>query len=375
MSAEAFSDERAREVARVVLTRTLRIQPEETVTIEAWENTRDWANAFVLEARRLRARPLLLYNEEATYWRSIEIAGAARVGEVGRHEWALLEKTDAYVNFWGPSDIVREARLSSADQAAASAYEDRWYEIANRVGVRMARMYLGRVSEVSARLFGVNAEEWRRELVEASLVDPLSMHRTGLKVAERLRKGRSLEIRHSNGTEIVLKLRHREPRVESGVLPMRPKGSPRIRGHPGLLDVNLPAGVVSVAVDETSAEGTFVANESTENLRGVASGGRWELRNGRLVDYSYRKGGEEFERAYRAAGTPLGTPGVFCLGLNPKITRAPWMKDQRLGTAGFSIGGNRFWGGETEGHGFHPFLLLSEAEVRVDGRLLAQPVT
>ncbi|MCI4339905.1 MAG: hypothetical protein L3K06_00935 [Thermoplasmata archaeon] len=372
MTDPAYSESKSREMAKLVLTKMLRVQTGENVVIETWDNTLPWANDFVLEARRLGAAPLLLYNDETTYWKSLEVAGPGRVGNVGRHEWSLLEKTNAYVFFYGPSDVARESRVPEPARSQLSAWEERWFEIANRGGIRMARLYLGRVGDGSAKLFHVEPEAWRRELIDATLVDPVAMHRTAVKLAERLRKGKTLEIRHPNGTELRLGLRHRAPRIDSGLLPVRT--GPRVPGHAGLLDINVPAGVVTVAVDEGSGEGRFIANQPSSTLSGDAVGGVWEFENGRLTSHSYSSGGEEFEQTYQSAGSQLGTPAAISIGLNPKIQKAPWMRDQRLGNVTFCIGGNRYWGGETEGHGFHPFLILAEAEVRVDGRPLVQPV-
>jgi leucyl aminopeptidase (aminopeptidase T) len=376
MNIPSYNEAKSRDMAKLVLGRTLRIQAGETVTIETWDNTLPWANDFVLEARRLGATPLLLHNDEATFWKSLEVAGGKKLGAVGRHEWALLEKTNAYVNFYGPSDVQREHAMAEATRSDAYGWEDRWFETANRAGVRMARMYLGRAGPESAKIFDIDVDEWRRELVDATLVDPVGMHRTGTKLAERLKKGKVLEILHPNGTALRLGLRHRAPRVDSGILPIRPNGTKRVPGHPGLLDINLPAGVVTVAVDEASGDGTFIANEpSTDVPTGRASGGRWEFRQGKLVDYKYAVGGDGFEKVLREAGPHLSIPAAVSIGLNPKIRHAPWMHDQKLGNVSFIIGGNRYWGGETEGHGFHPFLILSDAEVRVDGRPIVKPVT
>jgi leucyl aminopeptidase (aminopeptidase T) len=374
MMSSAYTETRAREMARMVLTRTLRVRPGESVAIETWDSTVAWANAFVLETRRLGAYPVLLYVDEGTFWKTLDLAGAKILGVSGRHEWAMLERTNAYVTFWGPSDVVRESRLPDSTRSEMTAYDDHWFEIANRTGLRLVRMYLGRVSAASARGYGVDEEAWRRQLVEAALVDPVPMHRTALKIADRLRKGSVLEVRHPNGTELRLRLRHRDPRVDSGVLPPRPGSRARgTSGSPGVQEVSIPAGVVMVAPDEESGDGRFIANEPSDSLDGPVVGGEWTIRDGQLVGYSYRSGGESFERSYRRTGPRVARPGLICVGLNPKIRDAPLMRDQRLGTITFSLGGNRWAGGQTDGHGFMPYLHLSDAELRVDGKVLVRP--
>jgi leucyl aminopeptidase (aminopeptidase T) len=374
MTASAYSESRARDMARMVLTKTLRVRPGESVTIETWDGTVAWANAFVLETRRMGAYPLLLYNDEATYWKTLDLAGPKILGVTGRQEWAMLERTNAYVAFWGPSDMIRESRLPAQTAAEMTAYDDHWFEVANRTGLRLCRMYLGRVSPTTARAFGVDEEAWRRELVDAALVDPVPLHRTALKIADRLRKGSVVEVRHPNGTELRLRLRHREPRIDSGVLPPRPGARGRgASGAPGIQDVAIPAGVVLVAPDEESGDGRFVSNAPSDSVEGPLEGGEWTLRDGELTSYSYRSGGETFEREYRRVGPRVARPGLLCVGLNPKIRDAPLMRDQRLGTITFSLGGNRWFGGQTDGHGFRPYLHLIDGELRVDGKVLVKP--
>lgn len=374
MPAPVYSEARARAMAQLVLTKTLHVKAGESVTIETWESTLDWAKAFVLEARRLGAFPAVLYQDEATYWKSLDLSGPKILGQLGRQEWAMVEKTDAYVSFWGPSDGLREYRLPEETQEEMTAFDERWYETAGRSGLRLARMFLGRVGPTTARGYGVSEDAWRRELVDATMVDPLPMHKMGLKIAERFRKGRLVEIRHPNGTDLRLRLRNREPRIDSGILPIRTGG--RKGTGPdgqGFQDISMPAGVVMVTVDEESGDGRFVANTPSDSLDGPLVGGEWVLREGRLTSYSYRTGGEVFERRYRKAGAQLGTPALISVGLNPKIHDAPLMRDQRLGTVTFAIGGNRYLGGQTDGHGFHPYLHLTDAELRVDGKVIVQP--
>ena len=373
MTTPGYTESKAREMAKSVLTNTLRVRAGESVAIETFDSSIDWANAFVLEARRLGASPLLIYNDEATYWKSLDVAGAKSLGQVGAHEWALLERTNAYVNFWGPPDGVRNHRLADDVREKINAYEDRWFQIADRAGVRMARMWLGQISPSTARAFGTDVDGWTRELVDATLVDPFSMHKMGQKVAERLRKGTSIEIRHPNGTELRLRLRHRQPRVESGILSSPPRGAKRLKGHSGFADVNIPAGNVIVAVDEGSADGRLLATETSDSLNGPREGGAWEFHDGKLTSYSYKTGQESFQREFAEAGLHLGTPGAISIGLNPKIHRAPLMRDQRLGAISVTIGGNRFWGGETDGHGFYPFLTIHDGELRIDGKSVVQP--
>ncbi len=361
-------------MASLVLSKTLRVRPGEAVTIETWSGTLPWATAFVLEARRMGARPVLLYEDEETYWKSVASADPKVLGTPGRHEWALLERTNAYVFFWGPGDLAREMRLPEKTRELLGAYDDRWFATAERVGLRMARLYLGRMTAASAPIYGVDADAVQRELVDAALVDPEPMHRMGLRVAERLREGTELHIEHPNGTDLSLRLKHRPPILQTGIFDgLTAKKGGRIPSHPGLLEATVPAGYVFVALDEGFAEGRFVSDRPSFLELTRLRGGIWEFRNGRLIHYSYLDGRDAFDRAYAAAGPGRDLPGMITIGLNPKIRHAPLMEDQALGTVTLNIGANRYAGGTTETKNwFKPWLLLRGADVAIDGKPLVK---
>ncbi len=377
MSDRTYTDAKGQAMAHTVLSKTLGVRAGEAVTIETWSETLPWATAFVLEARRMGARPILLLEDESTYWKSLEESAPKTLGTPGKHEWALLEKTDAYVFFWGPSDLPRAARVPEKTQELLTAYDDRWFETANRAGLRLARMFLGRISEASANSYGVDADEWRRELVEATLVDPEILRRSASKIARRLKEGTSLTVTHSNGTELELRLKHRDPRVYDGYVHAIHGGIGPSRGPHGIgtemgaLDTPMPAGYVVTALDEDFAEGRFRANHSDPVPMQHGTGGTWEFRGGRLVSHSYESGAREFDRAFGLGGRGRDSPGSISIGLNPKLDLSPWMGDQALGTVTLTLGNNRMSGGSTDAH-FFAFLILRGGTVRVDGKYLVR---
>ncbi|MCI4333857.1 MAG: hypothetical protein L3K01_09115, partial [Thermoplasmata archaeon] len=88
------------EICRTVLTKSLHLRRGENLIIEAWTHMLPWANAMVLEARKLGIRTTLLYEDEATYWRSVEESQAADVGRMPDSELGAIAKADGYVFFW-----------------------------------------------------------------------------------------------------------------------------------------------------------------------------------------------------------------------------------------------------------------------------------
>jgi leucyl aminopeptidase (aminopeptidase T) len=358
------ADPRIREMARVVLLKSLGLRKGERVTIESWTETLDAANAFVLETLRLGAQPLLLYQDEPTYWAAASEVRPASLARVGEHERAALERSDVFVSFFGPSDRERYHALPRPTMFKLGEHRDSLYRAAAKGGTRAVQIALGRASEPSARMYGVDLERWRNELIDATLVDPQELHRRAVRVARRLQEGRVLEIRHPNGTHLKLGLLHRPPDVSDGLVARaRPGGSWNL--------VQLPAGVVAAALDESVGEGTFRSNVSNSvgvmDSIGEVVGGRWTFEGGRLSRFAYDTGQELFAQSYDRAGPGKERPGAISIGLNERIDISPLLQDQAVGAITLQIGRNDQVGGRTKTD-WWAWLILRGADLSVDGR-------
>jgi leucyl aminopeptidase (aminopeptidase T)/transposase len=364
-------DEKLRASARRILRENLRVRPGERVTIEAWTETLPYGNAFVLESLRLGARPLLLYQDEPTYWAAATEVSAKSLAAVGEHRKAALERTDAFVTFFGPSDRERFHALPTATRFRLGEYQDSLYEAAARAGARAVQMAIGRVSAASARMYEVDATTWRDELLDGTLVDPKLLRRRAAAVARRLARGREMTITHPNGTELRLRLRGRKPFVSDGTV-----RQPTSAGNWSL--VTLPAGVVTVAVDERTADGTFRSNvRSSGGLSdavGEFAGGSWTFADGRLTRFVYELGQEAFSQSYARAKDGRDRPSSVSIGLNERIVHAPLLEDQGLGTITMHLGRNDHVGGATRS-GWWAWLFLRGGELRVDGELVVRAGT
>lgn len=357
------TDARGRAMARAVLRDYLRVRSGERVTIETWSSTLIYANDFVLESLRIGAVPLVLYLDEPTYWAATTEVPPAQLAKLGDHRRAALQRTDALVSFFGPSDRERFHALPRTVALKLGDYRDASYHAVEKRGARAVEMAIGRASAASARMYGVNYDVWLNELIEATLVDPQTLRTKGRRLARRLATGRELVITHPNGTDLRLRLRGCLPEVADGI------ASPARPGH--ALDLTtIPAGVVSVAVDERFGEGRFRSNVA--NSVGVSSsvgelvGGCWTLRKGRIQRWSYDEGKELFDQSYARAGSGRGQPGSISIGLNPHISVSPLLKDQERGVVTFQIGRNDHLGGSNHAT-WWAWLLLSGATVSVDG--------
>ncbi|HLM90561.1 MAG TPA: hypothetical protein VK424_00670 [Thermoplasmata archaeon] len=359
------SPELATQLARNVLTNTLRVRRGENVIIETWSETLPWAKPFVTEARRIGANPLMLYEDEASFWEALETGSSRQTGRVGDHEWAALGKTSAYVFFFGPSEWPRLDTLPTKQTAGVAAYNPDWYRRAAKAKIRGARLYLGRTSQLAADRWKLNLQDWRDELVRASLVPPAEMHRMGTRIGERMRKGHLVKVSHSNGTDLSFRLGKFPSQLDDGLVDASDLKA-------GNNMATIPGGVVGVAIDHTSAEGTVSGNHTTYPNSGPVTGTRWKFADGHLVAQSYDSGGQPIEAAYaKAPRAGKDRLSSFSVGLNPEITNLPQMEDQELGAVALQIGGNLFRGGKNASP-FGAWMVLKGADLTVDGKPLLQ---
>ncbi|MCI4330799.1 MAG: hypothetical protein L3K19_02990 [Thermoplasmata archaeon] len=362
-----YPESTRRAFARNVLRNSLLLRRGEKLLVETWSGTQAWADSLVLEARILGARPLLVVEDEATYWKSVSEAPAAHLGQVGAHEWATLKASDAHVYLWGPYDTTREEALPASVRSRIMANDHEWFRLVQRSGIRSIRWDLGRTSEVWAHRYGVDLSSWRSELIEGATVDPRPMRRDGRYLAKWLRTGKSIRITHKNGTDLTLRLAGRPPRVDDGVL-----DDDDVRA--GNVVQVVPSGAAVVTVDERFADGTFISDGpggvafSSEAPNQIPlSGGRWSFRNGKLTDYSFERGEAEFRKAYRAAAQGKERPGLISIGLNPSTTSIPLLFDQERGVVSLTIGRNSEMGGHNRGSRFVAYSPIRKADLAIDG--------
>ena len=352
-------------LARTVLTSRLGVRPKENVTIECYSSSLPWAAGFVRESRRLGARPLLHYEDEHSFWHAVDSGNASLLGSPGEHEWAALEKTNVYVFFWGPEDQRRVRSLPDAIQEKLFAFNPRWYEIAGKAGVRGVRMAIARATEENARYFGVSLANWRKELHAATARDPRTLAKDANRLRSALQRGRSVRIRHPNGTDLTLALAHRAPTVYLGMVPPKAK-----RKGTGFM-VSVPDANVLVSVDERTAEGSIVANRPTFVLGPPLRGARWTFHNGRLTRSRFAEGGSWFQKEFSGAPSGKDRPSFLEIGLDPAIHSSPTSEESERGAVTFGIGGNSGFGGKTKCP-FLAYVTLAGASVSIDDRLVVR---
>jgi leucyl aminopeptidase (aminopeptidase T) len=346
-------------LVRNVLRTTLRVKPKENVVVECWNHGLDIAQEFVYQIRKLGARPMWLFEDEATFWRSVATLPKTKLGQVGTHEWAALAKASAYVFVPGPADIRRARTLGFSRYLAATAYNARWYRAAAKARLRGARIGLGYVTKERAKSYGFSYDAWRRMVLAASNVDFPKIAERGRKLGKLLGGGGRVEITAPNGTDLAFDLADRDVFVGDGIV-----DKADLDREDNVADV--PPGAGGCTFDERSAEGTVVFDRPVPYLGTWVTGLAWTLEDGRIVDYRVGKNRRFFEDALNRGKPNEQRLGDLSVGLNPKA-QVGFLQDGIVaGVVYLGAGGNVHAGGKIKSD-FHFGAMLSGATVEVEG--------
>ena len=158
-------------VAKKVVTESLRLKKGESVTVETWNNGFDLARRFVIEARKVGAHPIMLFEDEDAYVESVKNTPKDSAGKMGGHEYKLLSATDAY--FFIPNELLEgyTKRLTPAEVDQSTGYGDSWYEAAEKAKLRGARMSFGFAGKELSKMLGKKLDDVVTHQLKATLVD------------------------------------------------------------------------------------------------------------------------------------------------------------------------------------------------------------
>ncbi len=324
------------------------------------------SSAMVDEVRQVGGSAFLAHEDDDAWWRGIERKQAGHLGRLSAPEWAALKAADVFVQFWGPADSTRLAKLPDPEfDPWAEGWFDRWYRIARSTGLRGGRMAVGWVTDGRARKWGVDKERWMRSLLRAYLADPQEVTRSGRRLARAFVGKRKIRITHPNGTDLEVGLAGRSPRIYDGLPHPRNKTYSEYD-----MMANFPDGRLAVALDSRTAEGRIVATRRSYDEVWfpwtIYADGSFEFSRGRLTSFSFGEGSAAFRKRYAQATPGKDRTGSLRIGLHPTLRHVPYLEDMELGCVRLGVGGNAYLGG-TNPSDFRGWISLTGSEVSVDG--------
>jgi aminopeptidase len=350
------------QLVKNVLSTTLGIQPGDDVIVEAWDHGLPLASEFIFQLRELGARPMFLFEHEETFWKSAENLSEDRLGKIGEHEWAAIDKAKSYVFIPGPADGLRIWK-NRPKFGASTSYNEEWYARAKRNRLKAARIALGYATAQRARVYNFSLPAWQRSLLAASTIDFSFLKDRVEKLAPLLRSG-ELKIKAPKGTGLTVRLADRDVHAEDCIV----DGGDLDRGENV---ANIPGGSLLIAPDETSSEGTVVFDRRTSYMGKLVGGVSFAFKNGALTNYTAKASADTFKSTYEKATGDKNRIAAITIGLNPKI-RTGFLQDHYAeGVVTVAIGGNNDVGGANKSD-FYFSGTLTKATVTKDGDTIIQ---
>jgi leucyl aminopeptidase (aminopeptidase T) len=307
-SKELLSDA-YRSVAEKVLTESLRLKAGEALTIETWSTGLPFANEAALEAKKLGAFPLMLYEDEKGYVRGVKSTPKDALGKMGRHEYGLLSSSDAYVFIPGPPISGYYPKITRKEFMESTAYNGSWYRAAKKSKLRGARLTFGWVGTDLARLLGKDRDEIVLHQLRAAMVN----------YGKLGAKAKQVEKLLGDGAEATLLTQDAQLRV-------RLKGDVEIQdgitdGEDVAQGSNLsyvPPGYVGKDIEVASVEGSVHVSPSITRY-GMLEDAELRFSKGKFAGWTSRGSTEVLQELERVIPPKARMPTYLLIGLNPSM--------------------------------------------------------
>ncbi len=295
-------------VAAKVLRESLCARAGQSVTIETWNTGLAFAQRATVQARRIGAVPLLLFEDEESFAEGLRRTPREHLGEMGKHEYALLSKTDAYIFIPGPA-LGGSPRLSREQVTKSTAYNASWYGVAKKSRVRAARMTFGYVGTELAKVLRKPLPEVVEHQLSASLTDFREVRRRGHELSRLLKPGKSATLR-AEGDSLRFEL-GQDSALDDGVV----VGKDLVDG--GNM-TNVPPGYFAREVVGGTLSGAVRLYAPVPRL-GVVAHLRMAFSAGKLVAWECDEDQAWLDHLVRDTPRDRRTLSALVVGLNPSL--------------------------------------------------------
>lgn len=349
------------QIARQVVRTCLRIHEGDQVIIDTWAHTVELAEALALECYRVGAVPAITLFTDRLYREILRTIPEEHLANIPTQRLAQAEAATAAIMIGGPESpqMIRNIPGSRVARfgAAMRALQDRFYHR----HIREAYLIIGLATPQRARKYGLNYAAWVRMIQAGMTVDYEEISRLGEAVGRAFEEGDELHITSASGTDLRLEIVGRSPYLSDGIIDEE-------EAAVGLNGTTLPAGDITVAPLERSAEGVLVYDTPQTVLGRHVEGLTLKFERGQIVACSAERNFAAFEECSLAATGEKGRIGTVSIGLNPKMrVMGYWATDLlACGAVSVSLGDNTHFGG-TNQSSLSLEGTLQQATLEIDG--------
>jgi len=306
---KAAADSFYLDVARKVLSETLRLKKGETLTVETWSNSLPFALIVAHEAKKMGAIPLVVYEDEDAYLEGVRSTPKDVLGVMGKHELGLLSGSDAYVFIPGPPLASYNKKITRQEYVDSTKYNDSWYKAAEKAGLRGARLTFGYLGEDIAEVLGKPLDEMTRHHLQAALADFDKMGKKGNEIAKHLVDGSMATIK-GKGTDLSFELKG-ELEIQDGITDAEDISA-------GNNVAYVPAGFVYKEVDTATVTGKARLSPTLTRF-GLLKDATLVFEKGKIVDWRSVKSSKVLRDLGEAIPEKSRVLYAITIGLNPAM--------------------------------------------------------
>ena len=323
--------ESSNEIARRLVNTCLRIGPEDVVVIETTPHMVGLATQVSIECYKTGADAEVVLHTDEAFFSLLETQTPERLSRTSKASIAMAQTMTVNVSLVTLENPERLRDVRPERMAAINRSRIPVEEVKLKRRVKTAYVGLSDITTKRAETYGMNLAGWKRAVENASSEDYSELARFGAKVRGLLTGKSEIHIKAAEGTDLKFKLAGRSPRLNDGIIDEEDMKN-------SAFSIVIPAGDVSVAMDETSAEGRFVSNIPQPWLGRWVEGVEWRFRNGRIVGFDAKNNLSALKAEYEASKGDKDRIGVLYLGLNKKAAAGQLFNLNQIASGAISIG-------------------------------------
>ena len=327
-------------IAANIVKQVLRIKEDDVVHIMAARHMLALADELGMECRRAGAETTTIYWSEPLWYWSLENLPVEWLRGASKTDSTLLDVATATINMAVAADPKPMAKISAERWQANSEGADPWYRKTIERKVRNVTLANAAVTPQRAHAYGFNYSAWKRNTDNALRADYSKIAETGRKLRRVLDRGmHEVEITSKTGTDLKFRLAGRNAWVDDGLLDDEDLAA-------GTFDTTLPAGSISVAPDEESANGDVSFDLPTPTRGKLIKGLAWSFENGQVSKFTARVNLDLVKPVWEKATGDRSRFGWFAIGFNPGAKTGFLANNIASGAVTIGIGENKALGGK-----------------------------
>ena len=352
-----------RMIAENIIEKCLRIKCGEMVTINTWRHTIELAEELAFKCYEIGAIPLITLMTDWLWFKIMSKVSPEKLSRTPIHVLEGLDGEDVCINIHGPEEPPTINKVNPENMEALRRAYEPIIRRERQLKIRVADIYLGKVTLKRARAYGLNYNEWRKTILNALLVNYDEIKSLGLKISNKLINSNEVSIEDEFGSKLKFKIEGRKPIVDDGIIDENDI-------ELGMTSIMLPAGKVEIAPIENSANGSiivkdhFIFGSKIRNLR-------WRFRNGKLIEVVADENLHLFTKFYEKISGDRDRIGRLIIGLNPAMKPNNLFDTLIKGAVSIGIGDNSDIGGMNRATAHYSITLIN-ATLKLDDEVIIE---